>query len=747
MTEPSCTKYVTGWLSKWSNSARKYEKMWFELTGWELDFYVKESAQMCGKISLVGATIDFDETRKFIICHDGEAVHVKADDQRDKQRWVEALNAAIDAASDSISKSREPTDSESAIESEHCTPLSSFLDPDQENTYNDRCVGPTARDAAPEGVRELSELTDSNCETSNENLCSVIQDTPLTIPIKFHLDDHDECEKALTAAIDLVSAEDESFDESNTTLEKKNIFSQQGITLMSIMKQKLKDSHSCNDLINKSHSVLQRSITAVENIQNQENQIFKEASVNGAEYKDNASALTKACTDYIDLAESHCKLYQSELEQRVRLEHIVKSLTQTQSKFRETISEDDESFFDCPETARSSETHIDVALQVYQAVGGQSEHKVRRKRIPDRPNVSDSLWSVLKNCVGSDLTKMPLPVSFSEPLSLLQRLTEDFEYAHVLDTASECPDTATQFAYVAAFISSSYSTTVARSAKPFNPLLGETYECDRQSDLGWRSIAEQVSHHPPAAAIYCEGKSWKFWMDQSMKSKFKGATLTVIPLGECHLNFKNGNRYSWRKPTTSIHNVIVGKLWVEQEGDVDIKCATSDVTCKLTFVSSGWSGDTFTLKGVIKDGKGKAVFDVIGKYSTQIDFRPAGSKDLGTVIWKRTEPPADSAKYYHFTLLACQLNEMEHGIAPTDSRLRPDQRLMEEGKFDDANVMKKKLEEHQRANKKEKWEPSWFKHQADPDTETKIWTYGGEYWPCKAKKDWSRCPSHIFSPP
>ena len=52
---------------------------------------------------------------------------------------------------------------------------------------------------------------------------------------------------------------------------------------------------------------------------------------------------------------------------------------------------------------------------------------------------------------------------------------------------------------------------------------------------------------------------------------------------------------------------------------------------------------------------------------------------------------------YHFTKFAIELNEMEEGIAPTDSRLRPDQRLMEEGKWDDANRVKVELEEKQRA--------------------------------------------------
>lgn len=83
-------------------------------------------------------------------------------------------------------------------------------------------------------------------------------------------------------------------------------------------------------------------------------------------------------------------------------------------------------------------------------------------------------------------------VNFSEPLSFLQRLTEDFEYSECLDKAANAEDVYEQLAYVAAFTVSSYSTTTTRTLKPFNPLLGETYECDRRSDFGWRSLAEQV---------------------------------------------------------------------------------------------------------------------------------------------------------------------------------------------------------------------------------------------------------------
>lgn len=58
---------------------------------------------------------------------------------------------------------------------------------------------------------------------------------------------------------------------------------------------------------------------------------------------------------------------------------------------------------------------------------------------------------------------------------------------------------------------------------------------------------------------------------------------------------------------------------------------------------------------------------------------------------------SDNEKYYYFTELASQLNELEENVAPTDSRLRSDQRLMEFGLWDEANIEKLRLEEMQRA--------------------------------------------------
>lgn len=125
----------------------------------------------------------------------------------------------------------------------------------------------------------------------------------------------------------------------------------------------------------------------------------------------------------------------------------------------------------------------------------------------DRPSVS--LWAILKNNIGKDLTKISFPVSFNEPTSMLQRMAEDMEFSECLDAASLQTDSALRTAFVAAFAMSNYSSTIGRVAKPFNPLLGETFEYARL-DKHYRYVSEQVSHHPPISACHAQSPSWNY---------------------------------------------------------------------------------------------------------------------------------------------------------------------------------------------------------------------------------------------
>uniref|UniRef100_A0A915B9Y3 Oxysterol-binding protein n=1 Tax=Parascaris univalens TaxID=6257 RepID=A0A915B9Y3_PARUN len=402
----------------------------------------------------------------------------------------------------------------------------------------------------------------------------------------------------------------------------------------------------------------------------------------------------------------------------------------------------------------------------------QSVAKRRRSRIPDRPQVSLNLWSIMRNCIGKELSKIPMPVNFNEPLSVLQRISEDLEYSHLLDTAAECSDPLEQMCYIAAYAVSSYSTTGNRTTKPFNPLLGETFECDRSSDLGWKSLAEQVSHHPPITAHHADGRKWIVHQDFTMTSRFRGKYLSVIPVGYSHVKFLHQkNEYSFKKVTTTVHNIIVGKLWIDNHGEMVIDNHITGDKCFLKFHPYSYFSREIPRKvtGLVKDNKGKVQWIIQGTWDRSLDMLKVvkdsdvkGEKSVFETgpprrMWTVNPPYPGCEKMYYFTRLAIELNEMEEGVAPTDSRLRPDQRLMEEGKWDDANRLKVQIEEKQRAVRRhrealaekalqsgepfEEYQPLWFKKTQHEQTGAVIHMFTGEYWEKKKLQDWSMCPN------
>ena len=71
--------------------------------------------------------------------------------------------------------------------------------------------------------------------------------------------------------------------------------------------------------------------------------------------------------------------------------------------------------------------------------------------MPDSANKKFSVWSFIKNNIGKDFAKSPLPVNLNEPLSLLQRLAEQMLYSELLDKASRTTDDLEQMCLLGAF--------------------------------------------------------------------------------------------------------------------------------------------------------------------------------------------------------------------------------------------------------------------------------------------------------
>ncbi|XP_018675366.2 oxysterol-binding protein-related protein 1C isoform X1 [Musa acuminata AAA Group] len=256
------------------------------------------------------------------------------------------------------------------------------------------------------------------------------------------------------------------------------------------------------------------------------------------------------------------------------------------SSFKSTESDFHRSEFDSDDENDHGVEYVGSSDSSMQYVGYNYPYVKRRKKLPDpiEKEKGVSLWSMIKDNIGKDLTKVCLPVYFNEPLSSLQKCFEDLEYSYLVDRAYEYGKKGNglmRMLNVAAFAVSGYASTDGRTCKPFNPLLGETYEAD-YPDKGLRFFSEKVSHHPMVVACHCEGKGWRFWGDSNLKSKFWGRSIQVDPVGVLTLEFDDGEVFQWSKVTTSIYNLILGKLYCDHYGTMRIQ-GNREYSCKLKF--------------------------------------------------------------------------------------------------------------------------------------------------------------------
>uniref|UniRef100_A0A674PNL8 Oxysterol-binding protein n=1 Tax=Takifugu rubripes TaxID=31033 RepID=A0A674PNL8_TAKRU len=231
---------------------------------------------------------------------------------------------------------------------------------------------------------------------------------------------------------------------------------------------------------------------------------------------------------------------------------------------------------------------------------------------------SVSIWSILKKCIGLELSKITMPIVFNEPLSFLQRMTEYMEHTYLINRACSLSDPMQRMQTVAAFAVSAVASQWDRTGKPFNPLLGETYELIRE-EQGFRLISEQVSHHPPVSAFHAESLGGDFVFHGSIypKLKFWGKSVEAEPKGTITLELlKHNEAYTWSNPYCCVHNIIMGKLWIEQRGKVEIVNYRTGDKCVLNFKPCGMFGkELHKVEGYIQDKSKKKHCIIYGKWT------------------------------------------------------------------------------------------------------------------------------------
>ncbi|GJD09657.1 Oxysterol-binding protein 8 [Galdieria sulphuraria] len=354
-------------------------------------------------------------------------------------------------------------------------------------------------------------------------------------------------------------------------------------------------------------------------------------------------------------------------------------------------------------------TITDGAKQLYTKALGLDE--LEEKKLEDEEGVTHvevdektkrDLWNQLSTLVGADVINMrlSLPVWLFEPTTALQRMCETLQFHQLLDMAATCEEPVERDALVAAFTVSAFAHT-ERVYKPFNPVLGETFEWTSR-DGTTRVLCEQVSHHPPVSVSYTEGPGWVAQEVFSCNAYFLGNSVEIRNTGSRYVYLTSfDERYEWTLPVSAAQNLFVGGSFIDHYGELILRSSPRGSVTSLTFTKCGWFGrGRYAVNGDIVDADG---------------YRASGWINLQANVWMQS----------HFEVP----DNAESIIPPTDSRFRPDRRALEGNNLSLANLEKVRVEniQRERENQRQKtgttYVPAWF-YQDDNNE----WHFGGKYW-------------------
>ena len=350
----------------------------------------------------------------------------------------------------------------------------------------------------------------------------------------------------------------------------------------------------------------------------------------------------------------------------------------------------------------------------------------RRESVPKAQMLPPSLIAFVRKNVGKDLSTISMPVSANEPLSLCQRVAEQLEYAQLLDQAAQQKEAKDRLVYVTAFAISQFSNNRAKERairKPFNPLLGETFEMVRSdADVpgGFRLIVEKVTHRPVRMAMQADSASWSFAQSPAPSQKFWGKSAELTTEGRVRVSLRlpdgSDELYSWTLATMFLRNVVMGEKYVEPVGTMHVNNETSGDRAAVEFRARGvfgGRGEEVHVAFARPDGAPYPGLTLVGTWTGSLKVMPRGDE-----IWRAGSLVDNAPATYGFTTFAAGLNEitpLERGrLPPTDTRLRPDQRFAERGELDRAEEWKVKLEEAQRERRRameesgDEYKPRWF---------------------------------------
>ncbi|XP_042597416.1 oxysterol-binding protein-related protein 10-like isoform X2 [Cyprinus carpio] len=404
------------------------------------------------------------------------------------------------------------------------------------------------------------------------------------------------------------------------------------------------------------------------------------------------------------------------------------------------------------DTENSSSESVDSSEEITDTEDNEEEDL---GVLDDQRSIILHLLSQLK--LGMDLTRVVLPTFILEKRSLLEMYANFMAHPDVfLAITSGATAEERMIRFVEYYLTAFHEGRKGAVAKkPYNPILGESFQCSwdvpqdkvrplrttssspapaaahstqtaSNEGLGsyrLRFVAEQVSHHPPVSGFYCECKDRQICVNTHVwtKSKFMGMSIGVSMVGEGVLHLlEHDEEYVFTLPSAYARSILTVP-WVELGGKVSICCAKSGYSSTVTFHTKPfYGGKVHRVTAEVKHNPtGTIVCKAQGEWNGTLEFTYSSgeTKVIDTsklpVIKKKIRPLEKQGQY--------------------ESR-RLWQRVtaaLKAGDIDAASEHKHQLEEKQRREGKQRtassttWKPKYFIKEGDG------WVYHNPLWKTK----------------
>eukprot|EP00767_Chilomastix_cuspidata_P003916 gnl/Chilomastix_cuspidata/4042.p1 GENE.gnl/Chilomastix_cuspidata/4042~~gnl/Chilomastix_cuspidata/4042.p1 ORF type:complete len:422 (+),score=169.64 gnl/Chilomastix_cuspidata/4042:860-2125(+) len=323
---------------------------------------------------------------------------------------------------------------------------------------------------------------------------------------------------------------------------------------------------------------------------------------------------------------------------------------------------------------------------------------------------------------GKNIMNVSLPVTLFEPRSMLQRVVEYYRRPDLLDAAAAAATPLARFKLVCAFVVSGLHR-VSGNCKPFNPILGETFEARVG---GARVFAEQTLHHPPVSTVLLAhaARAWRLRVSANMSAKFAGNSVRARQKGSSHLEFATrapsgfASEAAWTYPLVVFHGLAFGQRWGRYAGTLVVRDVSAGLYLQATFNAKPKKGLPLPFRrrahappahafrgGIFRtdpdalraDPEPEAVNARVARgdhvYPGSVLVAEAHGSFLGTfvvdgeVLWSISEPLEPISP----VPLADSL--------PSDCRFRPDLICLAQSRLSEADKGKRFLEEMQRRDR------------------------------------------------